>query len=110
MAQTQLSSPASPGVPPAYDPRYSYAAGTQAPPPHQANAYQMSPDPNMGVFSHPSPPIPSPGSRDPVKMAVGPHGDPSASPVHFQQREVVVVNEAPATNPRGLGNNRAELA
>lgn len=101
------TSPGSPGVPPAYDPRYSYAN-----PPPQANAYQMSPDPNTGVFSHPSPvgspPIPSPGSPDPVKMAVGPHGDTGTSPVQFQQHEIV--NEAPATNPRGIGNNRAELA
>ncbi len=101
------TSPTGPGVPPAYDPRYSYAN-----PPHQANAYQMSPDPNTGIFSHPSPvgspPFPSPSSPDPVKMAVGPHGDASTSPVQFQQHEVV--NEAPATNPVGIGNNRAELA
>lgn len=110
MGQVQSSmptSPTGPGVPPAYDPRYSYANPSQ-----QAGAYQMSPDPNTGVFSHPSPvgspPFPSPSSPDPVKMAVGPHGDANTSPVQFQQQEVV--NEAPATNPRGIGNNRAELA
>jgi hypothetical protein len=90
-------------VPSSYDPRYSYAANT----PQQAHGYQMvSPDPNMGAFG-----APSPGSPDPMKMGTGQYYDPGNSPVHFQQvQQHEVVNEAPATNPVGMGNNRAELA
>jgi len=107
MAQTQLSPPTNPGVPPAYDPRYNY--DNAATPPHQAGVYgqQMGPDPNaggVGVFGHPSPPLQSPGSPDPVKTA----GGPGTSPMQFQQHEVM--SEAPATNPPGMGNNRVELA
>lgn len=103
MAQMQSPhSPTGPGIPPGYDPRYSYGV-----PPQQVSPYQMvSPDPNTGAFGTPSPVFPSPSSPDPVKMAGG------TSPVQFQQQAVPPqqLNEAPATNPVGIGNNRAELA
>lgn len=66
----------------------------------------MSPDPNTGAFGYPSPvgspPFPSPTSPDPVKMAGGQGSDGMG----FHAHEVI---EAPATNPVGIGNNRAEL-
>jgi hypothetical protein len=85
---------------PGYDPRYAYAP----PPGVAAGMYNqsVSPDSNNNVggmgggwgqqqgYYSPSP--------DMLKV------DGSPSPVH------VVVNEAPATNPRGFGDNRAELA
>jgi hypothetical protein len=103
MAQVQYHHPSNAGVPPAYDPRYPYAS----PPPTNYN--MVSPDPNTGVFSAPSPPLPSPQSPDPVKMAGGPGADGGATGTHVTAYEVGGLNEAPTTNPVGVGNNRAEL-